>query len=1129
MSQHAQPTPPSARATSGTSAIEHDRHAFVDMPQSFRNSHSTNGQSTINNADEIKPEPGKGGRYGKLSMNEASASRSRRDISVYHKSLAGDKTVKFSPSSPRLGRTPRDISADHIDAMPEKIKRREGQQNEVFYDNISLLRRSRHNGDEISLDQKTNSSRKHPPSGGFESQNANLDRLKFTVMKDVVPDEHPVAALKIDKPHLLSAENTGTLTESLVGNSDSSSSKSRVQPTSAGCELSVSSKGQSLKRLNHSQKEMVSSPGCDSDKTGKQGKEAYVNERFTNGKQAPRTAIVSTDQTVTGDFLEGSNTSKQLPPSGIQTGNYTTARLENQKNARRASVRRSAVVVAGKTVADAPFHRSGTIEEQPSQSTKRPYEHPDKPAQPMNHHSTKSQSNGSQERTTKALRRGSYKAMGSESRPSCVNSASQAVVNALPKEVIRDDACLEVYGNNAVPSGSFPEDVVHPSETRKKFSCKVEMSTSRAHRIVADIEGQQMVGWVIPVDGKAEESATLNGHRKEPVSKSSFSDGDHEEDAKVRHVQRDDMHSRLTAQTVLSSDVPRSSVIIIGAGIAGIAAARALTDRGFNVMVLESRGRVGGRIATDWTMGSPVELGACFIHGSYGNPLAMIAREADLRTYSPTDVQNLMFANGEPVSPSADREAEEIWRALTRRAERIAETALAKREVDISLGSILRKLRRMLREPCSKETEFLLSWHASNLELACAADLDKLSARHYDMDVQFGFSGPHEIVRDGYGSIVKALATNLDIRLNSVVTAVHGDVTIHHVGKEGIPNGDARRSHEGGKGNMGIPHVEEERGPLRQIRYLDKVNNGKDNNSQPRWLGWDAVEKTSQKSGVRVMTEDGMAYLAEYCLVTVPLGVLKNGDIKFSPALPTWKRDAIESIGFGVVNKVALRFDRAFWVDDQRNRNGEAIDEDGPDHIGRVPTKHGVFTMFLSMVRCTGAPILVAITAGKFAKYIEKQTDSEVVQMAMEALKQTYGAARMGHLIAHRVTRWGLDRFSRGSYSYAKVGSSPQDYAKMCEPVGKVFFAGEATHRSHPATAHGAFMSGIREASRIIERSDLNSADRRRMAMDLYMMQEPHRMGTISPGQRDMKRGASVTGSSRFQSNGNIRRNGRGR
>ena len=67
------------------------------------------------------------------------------------------------------------------------------------------------------------------------------------------------------------------------------------------------------------------------------------------------------------------------------------------------------------------------------------------------------------------------------------------------------------------------------------------------------------------------------------------------------------------------------------------------------------------------------------------------------------------------------------------------------------------------------------------------------------------------------------------------------------------------------------------------------------------------------------------------------------------------------------------------------------------------------------------------------------------------------------------VTRWGSDRWARGAYSFVRVGGQGgPDYDILAEPVGgQIFFAGEASCREHPATAGGAYLTGLREAARV--------------------------------------------------------------
>ena len=72
----------------------------------------------------------------------------------------------------------------------------------------------------------------------------------------------------------------------------------------------------------------------------------------------------------------------------------------------------------------------------------------------------------------------------------------------------------------------------------------------------------------------------------------------------------------------------RESVIVIGAGVSGLACARELCRQGFEVVVLEARARVGGRVWSDEQLGFPIDMGAGWIMGHESNPLTEIARDS---------------------------------------------------------------------------------------------------------------------------------------------------------------------------------------------------------------------------------------------------------------------------------------------------------------------------------------------------------------------------------------------------------------------------------------------------------------------------------------------------------------------
>lgn len=200
----------------------------------------------------------------------------------------------------------------------------------------------------------------------------------------------------------------------------------------------------------------------------------------------------------------------------------------------------------------------------------------------------------------------------------------------------------------------------------------------------------------------------------------------------------------------------------------------------------------------------------------------------------------------------------------------------------------------------------------------------------------------------------------------------------------------------------------------------------------------------------------GQIYEAEIVLVTIPLGVLKEKRVRFEPPLPSWKQQAIERLGFGNLNKVGMLFPYVFW-------------DDSVDYFGCVPEKseeRGESFLFNNLHRCMGRPILLALVAGSAALVHEQRSDAEIIQRTMAILKRAFPNAPSPQKAI--VTRWGTDRFARGSYSYIAVGSTGSDYDLLARPVSRrLFFAGEATQRDHPATVAGALISGLRQAGLI--------------------------------------------------------------
>ncbi|HEY6717370.1 MAG TPA: FAD-dependent oxidoreductase, partial [Reyranella sp.] len=106
--------------------------------------------------------------------------------------------------------------------------------------------------------------------------------------------------------------------------------------------------------------------------------------------------------------------------------------------------------------------------------------------------------------------------------------------------------------------------------------------------------------------------------------------------------------SALALGTALPARAADLDVVIIGAGVAGLAAARTLMAAHKNVLVLEARERIGGRAVTDsTTFGFPFDHGAQWIEAGKTNPAMAILREANAKPILDRQEQTLYLAGTE--------------------------------------------------------------------------------------------------------------------------------------------------------------------------------------------------------------------------------------------------------------------------------------------------------------------------------------------------------------------------------------------------------------------------------------------------------------------------------------------------
>lgn len=309
----------------------------------------------------------------------------------------------------------------------------------------------------------------------------------------------------------------------------------------------------------------------------------------------------------------------------------------------------------------------------------------------------------------------------------------------------------------------------------------------------------------------------------------------------------------------------------------------------------------------------------------------------------------------------------------------------------------------------SAEDMRLLNWHYANLEYANAANVGRLSLGGWDQDTGNEFEGTHAQIIGGFQQVPRGILqypSKLDLRTRRVVNKITYNM----------------------------------------------------------WSG------SAASAVAKVQCEDGEVLDADHVVLTTPLGVLKDEQIAFDPPLPEWKRGPIQRLGFGLLNKIVLVYEEPFWPVDQDMfgllREPEVENSlDQEDYIAN----RGRFYFFWNCIKTSGRPVLISLMAGDAAYEAETRVDSDLISEVTSELAKIFKQTKIPSPQETIITRWGRDRFSRGTYSFVGATSVPGDYEAMAAPYGNLHFAGEATCATHPATVHGAYISGLRAASEVID------------------------------------------------------------
>lgn len=453
---------------------------------------------------------------------------------------------------------------------------------------------------------------------------------------------------------------------------------------------------------------------------------------------------------------------------------------------------------------------------------------------------------------------------------------------------------------------------------------------------------------------------------------------------------------------------------------------------GKDVVVLEGRDRIGGRIYTEIHDGVAYDLGGSWIHGGteglsvsgvsgvLTNPIYNLTRTnginfvwtynktiddgIDWDSYGKLGYERFFYSNGEKITI-----AENEWAYYDTERKALEDERNAMLE-DTMLREDAKKLEKVLNHYEGANAEFInpaLYLHLTEwiYEQEAIGDIEELSSEHIILGQYFyGLEDDDGIFPEGYTQIANCLADDLKI--------LHANVTkIDHSGNQ-----------------------------------------------------------------VVVTTSNNETFSATHVVSTIPLGVLQKNRDLFFPSFTPDKINALDNLGMGTMDKVYLIFDDetgAFW-DSEEYEPGEYN-----AYIHRVTSANDEYPdtwkFYLNLNTYTKKPALLAFHTGSIAKSMDddEKTDDDLKTEAVQVLEKMFPDSKPIPEPEIVRTQWAEDSLSWGSYSFVKHSGSAKDFDVMAKPIDdQVFFAGEATTRCSFGTVHGAYTSGYRAAQEILDLED---------------------------------------------------------
>lgn len=472
---------------------------------------------------------------------------------------------------------------------------------------------------------------------------------------------------------------------------------------------------------------------------------------------------------------------------------------------------------------------------------------------------------------------------------------------------------------------------------------------------------------------------------------------------------RDFLASVFSLPSLFSTSSRAKKVLVLGAGLSGLASAYELALRGFEVKVIEARSRAGGRV---FTLRKP------FLEGQYAELGGELIGDGYKRLLDYARKFNIPFSD---VNPEV-----ETGGSVSTLQRGIGTSAIIKGKLYPVGSQLTENPYNLHASEASELPPFFLSKQVALLlnkvlkGESSIADYDNLSLANALRNL--GVS--EQMIR----------LIDISLNYNSIETVSTACVLWDSI----------RRQNAGTKaikiigGNELLIKAFQKNALKFGVGFIFGAEIKK------IYQSLDSVTVTFIKDGKK----DSLN--ADYVVCTLPFSVLKN--VEFEPRLPEARINAIKSLQYTRITKVFLQAERSEW--DKRNLGSSIWTDTACERIfnasGKRGEKLGIFTIW---------------TEGNGASILEKMSETQRINWGKKNFCKLLPF--MKNKIHREATKsWTLDKYARGAYAHFVVGQFTKLRPLIKQPFGRIHFAGEHTAENYPGM-EGALESAERVVNEI--------------------------------------------------------------